>query len=222
MGAKLDESATEKVLGIVWDPKEDKLLYKASLNFDKKQYRSKTIRPTVAEVIPLKLTKCQILSQVNAIYDPLGLLSPFTVRAKIMLCKLWALHSELGRDDPIPEVLRADWVKFFQEFKDLDNVSFDRSIKPEKAVNDPVLVIFSDGSGEAYGAATYARWQLEDQSYSSSLITAKNRIAPIKIVDIVRLELSGAVTSKRLRCFIQEELRYQFEKVIITSLTAKL
>ena len=107
-GAKLDESATEKVLGIIWDPKEDKLLYKASLNFDKKQYRSKTIRPTVAEVIPLKLTKCQILSQVN-----LGLLSPFTVRAKIMLRKLWALHSKLGWDDPIPEALRADWVKFF-------------------------------------------------------------------------------------------------------------
>ena len=42
---------------------------------------------------------------------------------------------------------------------------------------------------------------------------AKNRIAPIKIVDIVHLELSGAVISKRLRCFIQEELRYQFEKV---------
>ena len=104
-------------------------------------------------------------------------------------------------------------MRFFQEFKDLENVSFDRSIKPEKAVNDPVLVIFSDGSGEAYGAAAYAQWQLEDQSYSSSLITAKNRIAPIKIVDIVRLELSGAVISKRLRRFIQEELRYQFEKV---------
>ena len=212
-GAKLDESATEKVLGIIWDPKEDKLLCKASLNFDKKQYRSKTIRPTVAEVIPLKLMKRQILSQVNTIYDPLGLLSPFTVRAKIMLRKFWALHSKLGWGDPIHEVLRADWVKFFQELKDLDNVSFDRSIKPEKAINNPVLVIFSDGSGEAYGAAAYARWQLEGQSYSSSLITAKNQIVPIKIVDIVRLELSGAVISKRLRCFIQEELRYQFEKV---------
>ena len=130
-----------------------------------------------------------------------------------MLHKLWALHSKLGWDHPIPKVLREDWVKFFQEFKDLDNVSFDRSIKPEKAINDPVLVIFSDGSGEAYGAAAYARWQLEDQSYSPSLIMAKNRIAPIKIVDIVRLEISGAVISKRLHCFIQEELRYQFEKV---------
>ena len=104
-------------------------------------------------------------------------------------------------------------MKFFQEFKDLDNVSFDRSIKPEKAVNDPVLVIFSDGSGEAHGAAAYARWQLEDQSYSSFLIMAKNQIAPIKIVDIVHLELSGTVISKRLRCFIHKELRYQFEKV---------
>ena len=41
MGAKLDESATEKVLRIIWDPKEDKLLYKANLNFDKKTVQIK-------------------------------------------------------------------------------------------------------------------------------------------------------------------------------------
>ena len=53
-----------------------------------------------------------------------------------------------------------------------------------------------DGSGEAYGTAAYARWRIPDQPYESRLIAAKNRIAPIKTVDIVRLELSGAVLGK--------------------------
>ena len=41
----------------------------------------------------LKLTKRSILSQVNGIYDPLELVAPFTIKAKIMLRKLW-LHKE--------------------------------------------------------------------------------------------------------------------------------
>ena len=52
-----------------------------------------------------------------------------------------------------------------------------------------------------------------EDTYESHLIAAKNRIAPIKTVNIVRLELSGAVLGKRLRSFAQEELRYSFEKV---------
>ena len=45
------------------------------------------------------------------------------------------------------------------------------------------------------------------------MIAAKNRIAPMKTVDIVQFELSGAVLGKRLRSFMQEKLRYSFEKV---------
>ena len=44
-------------------------------------------------------------------------------------------------------------------------------------------------------------------------MTAKSRIAPIKVVDIVQLELAGAVVSKCLRVFIEEEMRYKFTKV---------
>lgn len=53
----------------------------------------------------------------------------------------------------------------------------------------------------------------EDGTYKAQLIVSKNRIAPIKIVDIVRLELSGAVVGKRLRLFIQAEVRYNFTAV---------
>ena len=74
-------------------------------------------------------------------------------------------------------------------------------------------MIFSDGSDDAYGAVAYARWMTEDGTYKAQLITSKNRIAPIKIVDIVHLELSGAVIAKQLRVFIQSEVRYTFTAV---------
>ena len=126
---------------------------------------------------------------------------------------MWTLNRNLGWDDPFSEGFRCEWLQFFQEFQRLQDISFDRSIKPDKAVGNPILVVFSDGSGEAYGTASYPRWRIPDQPYESRLIAARNRIAPIKTVDIVRLELSGAVLGKRLRSFMQEELRYSFEKV---------
>ena len=208
------ESKTEKVLGMEWEPQNDRILYSSRSNFsDTKQKNSDLCLTQLPAAIPEKLTKRQILSQVNGIYEPLGLISPFTVKAKIMLRKLWAQDQKFGWDEPIPSSFRQEWITFFQEIFLLGSISFNRSIKPANTVGNPVLIIFSDGSTEAYGAAAYARWQLQDKSYESRLITAKNRIAPIKTMDIVRLELARAIVGKRLRSFIKTEMRIKFDKI---------
>ena len=81
------------------------------------------------------------------------------------------------------------------------------------SVGDPELVIFSDASTEAYGAVAYVRWLLTDGTFAARLIASKNRIAPVKILDIVRLELARALLSKRLRVFVQKESRYTFTTI---------
>ena len=146
---------------MLWDPEEDKLLYTVGVHFSK--FQRLTSRPQITTAFPLTLTKQQMLSQVNSIYDPMGLISPFTARAKIMLRKLWALNCNLGWDDPVPEGFRCEWLQFLQEFSRFQDVSFDRSIKPDKSVGDPILVVFSHGSGEAYGTAAYSKWRIPDQ-----------------------------------------------------------
>ena len=221
------DNNSEKVLGMKWDPIQDVILYDAELNFlNGKKGHSKQPAKHVSKIpayIPLNLTKRQILSQVNGIYDPLRLISPFTVKAKIMLHKLWAPDRKFDWDEPIPETFRQEWIKFFKEFAQLKNITFERSTKPNDAVGDPILVVFSDGSEETYGAVAHAQLQLEDHTYAARLLTAKNRIAPIKVVDIVRLELAGAVVNKCLRVLIEKEMRYKFTKVyhIIDSEIAK-
>ena len=45
------------------------------------------------------------------------------------------------------------------------------------------------------------------------MIATKSRVAPIKIIDIVRLELCGAVISKRPRESIKAELDMNFTKI---------
>ena len=46
------------------------------------------------------------------------------------------------------------------------------------------------------------------------MLASKSRIAPIKTVTIVRLELLAAVLSNRLRNSIESECRFQLERVI--------
>ena len=96
----------------------------------------------------------------------------------------------------------------------LRSISFNRCIRPDDALDgNPTLILFSDGSSEAYGTAAYIRWKLKNGSHQSSLVAAKNKVAPAKTIDIVRLELAGAVLSKRLRVFLENNMRYQFNKV---------
>ena len=77
-----------------------------------------------------------------------------------------------------------------------------------------MLVVFSNSCGDAYGAVAYERWLTKDRTYEARIIASKNRIAPVKVVDIVRLELSGAFICRRLRVFVQTaEIRYTFTAV---------
>ena len=88
----------EKVLGVCWRPVEDLFCFKVMWNFSggkRKLHTEPDIEShQLQERLPAKLTKRMILSQINSIYDPLGLEDPSTVRAKIMMRKLWKSEAE--------------------------------------------------------------------------------------------------------------------------------
>ena len=62
-----------------------------------------------------------------------------------MLRKLWVQDRKFDWDEPIPETVRQEWIKFFKEFAQLKYITFEVSTKPSDAVGDPILVVFSDG-----------------------------------------------------------------------------
>ena len=53
---------------------------------------------------------------------------------------------------------------------------------------------------------------MEDGGYESSLISSKSRVAPMRVLSIVNLELSGGIVGKRLSDFIEGETRYTIDK----------
>ena len=69
-----DIIGNERVLGIQWNVQTDSLTY--SFGANKLRHNKRDI------------TKRQILSSTSSIYDPLGLVTPITVKAKIILRKI--------------------------------------------------------------------------------------------------------------------------------------
>ena len=156
----------ERVLGIQWNVKTDSLTY--SFGANKLKHNIKNI------------TKRQILSSTSSIYDPLGLATPISVKAKIILRKIWAVSPKLGWDDLVPESISNEWNNFVEDLVAVESITFKRSLTLEIKYKQPTLVILSDGSNQAYGAAAYCRWKIENGKYESHLIAAKARIAPSK------------------------------------------
>jgi len=205
-----------RILGVDWDSKRDLIVFQAVLNFSPKK-RGERVGPnlTLEEIpraIPSSLTRRLVLEQVMSIFDPLGLLSPFTFIAKLNLRETWA--NKLGWDDPLPPDLYRKWSCFFQKLFQVNELEYDRTLRPENAEGKPWLVIFSDASDLAYGFVGYVRWKLSGGGYWVRLIMAKCRIAPLRKLSTPQMELNAAVLSARARKIIQREMRFDFERIL--------
>ncbi|KAK4304812.1 hypothetical protein Pmani_023247 [Petrolisthes manimaculis] len=219
------DTEREEILGLNWSPKDDRVVFRIKMNFSPKRKKLRTgpdLTPLEFETrFPDTLTRRTVLSQVASIYDPLGFVLPYTLLAKILVRELvtdkTAGHSKgngINWDEPLSEQISLKWKKIFFDLYEIDSLVFNRCVKPCDAVGKPTLVVFSDGSTQAYGTCAYIRWKVESGEYVSKLIAAKNRIAPNKQLTIPRLELCGAVLACRLRDVIQRELDWSFKSVI--------
>ena len=52
-----------------------------------------------------------------------------------------------------------------------------------------------------------------DGTFESRLIAAKSKICPVKVISMVRIEMNGALLSKRSQAFIARETKIKFSKV---------
>lgn len=141
------------------------------------------------------LTRRGILSIVSSIFDPLGLVSPITLRAKAIVQHLCRM--KLGWDDEIPQVKQSEWQNWLGTLPHLHNIFVNRCLKPQEFgdIKNAQLHLFSDGSELGYGASAYLRLVDVYDNITCLLVISKSHLAPIKQVSFPRLELSGAVVA---------------------------
>lgn len=136
-----------KTLGFLWD---DVFLLQMQSNMDSPDYYTKRI----------------VLSKTAKIFDPLGLLEPVPVLAKLFIQQLWSL--ELNWDDPLPVQLEAEWRRFKNQLQLVNELRV-----PRRVVTDDAALLeihgFSDASKKAHGACVY----FEDRRYFGKLFTQR-------------------------------------------------
>ncbi|CAH8641973.1 unnamed protein product [Schistosoma margrebowiei] len=159
------------------------------------------------------LTMKGILFIVSSLFDPLGLIAPVCLPAKVLLQKL--CKSQIGWDQPLNEPYKSAWPNWVKFMRQIGHVTVARGIK--KRIDEPdaevELHLFSDASEIGYGAVAYARVSYLKERPYCILLYSKSRVAPIKQVTIPRLEMAAAVLSVRLSEVLQRSLPNFFCKV---------
>ena len=108
--------------------------------------------------------------------------------------------------------LEEQWGRWLADLPEIKKFEIPRCIKPTSApVKNNQLHHFADTSKYGYGAASYLRVALEDDSVHVSLIMAKSSLAPMKGSTIPRLELAGALESVRLDKILSKELQMSLD-----------
>ncbi len=162
--------------------------------------------PLVKFAPSIPVTKRGILCAIGKVFDPLGLFAPVSVRAKLMVQSLW--EEKLDWDTAMPEEQASKWTELQQELEQIPSLSLPRYIGSTRA-NSVELHCFCDASKAAYGACLYLRLTCED-STKTDLPFSKNRVAPLTVLTLPRLELMASLIGARLVKFAKEQLDLVF------------
>ena len=185
------DNQTEMILGIKWMALSD-VFYFEGLN------------PNLS----FCSTKRSVLSVLSRLYDPMGIICPFILKAKILFQTIW--RHGYDWDQQLPVELAEEFQNWLEDSKCLTDLKFSRAFFPNTPwshiIGNVEIHAFGDASESGYGAVVYLRILLEGK-YHISLCAARSRVAPIKKVSLPRLELLSALVCARLTEFVQTSLK---------------
>lgn len=187
-----------KTLGIWWSHREDVFQFKVSTT----KIREQT-------------SKRKIMSDVCKLFDPIGWISPITIKAKIFLQSLWAL-TDVGWDDRLPDHKLNEWQLYRQQLNEVESIQIPRWIGTEPAMKVQFHG-FADASNLAFAAVVYTRIVKENGKIEISLISSKTKVAPLKTITIPKLELCGCLLLANLVTRIKKSFNFQSSETFLYS-----
>lgn len=139
-------------------------------------------------------------------FDPPGLISPFTLQGRMVLQAICKDKAEWN--DPLEPSLQAQWNAWKSNMTEVEQIQVPRCTKPNdfEEVETTQLHTFSDASTTGYGQCSYVRMVDRAKRVHVAFLASKAKVTPIKAVTIPRLELQAACGAVRLAKKIQNEL----------------
>lgn len=188
------DSCVTKVLGCVWDTKNDAFVFKFDKNLFIKIVKDCQHRPT-------KRDQC---STIARIFDVLGLISHFIIRGKILLQRSWL--SGIDWDDEVSAKEHTAWIEWLNDIECISQLKIPRRYNSLRNLNECDAIelhTFADAGGEAFAAVSYLVTEIGDKRYSN-IVMAKAKVTPIRhksrtqISEMPRLELCACLIASRL------------------------
>lgn len=171
---------TNKTLGLGWSAQNDQFNFKFNMS-------------------PLseKITKRSLLSDVSRIFDPIGWLSPVTIKLKILFQKVWTVEG-LKWDDTLPVNIYTEWLNIRQGLEGIEQIKMPRWLQGGDRENVE-LHGFCDSSVNAYACVIYCKINRPNQESCITMVAAKSRVvSKSKILTLPRLELCAAELLSKL------------------------
>jgi hypothetical protein len=163
-----------------------------------------------------RIITCRVLWRVaQSQYDPLGLLSVYMVKWKLLMRKVMIKGKEGGWETQLDREEEEEFRQLLRDLKELREIRFPRCMQPlEGQFARPMLMVFGDGSREACCTLVYLRWEREDGTARCHLIMGKTQVAPKVKLTIPRMALVAAVNSDRLAKKTREALKIPLVRTI--------
>lgn len=178
-GADVHLSDEVGMLGIAWSPQDD-------------VFKSKVTVPL--ELEGQVVTKRIMMSVLAKTFDPLGIVSPVTIRGKLMIQALW--REGLDWDVPVSGNAESEFRTYLAELSEMKSFNVCRFVGLVGAKLQ--IVGFCDASTRAYCAMIFVRAVESNVVRSCKLMCAKTRVAPTKEMTIPKMELNAAVLLAQL------------------------
>ena len=176
------ELPVSKTLGLRWKADEDCFTFNSTIpknrNFSKRTF----------------------LSLMASVFDPPGFLSPFIIKAKIVMQELWL--EGLNWDDKLPGEINGKLQRWCDDLENLSIIKIPRCVQLGGKPISSSLHLFSDASKEANATVAYLRTEYESGEVAVRLIASKSKVAPLRVTSIPRLELMAATMSVRLAAIL--------------------
>ena len=150
------EAQVEKVLGYMYDTKQDEMML-ADFIFEEKDH---------------SITKRELLSNISKIFDPLSLVLPVTIRGRLLMKQVWKDGTTWDEDVSL-EAYR-EWIKLKDDLNALRDLKFPRKTISTENNQPTELHLFCDGSKACYRFACY----MKQENSEPQQIFAKSKLAP--------------------------------------------
>ena len=162
----------QKILGVIWDPGEDQLRVKISYN-------------------GYAYTRRGFLSFESGIFDPLGIIAPFKLPAKLILQQL--TKEGFGWDErDIPRDIKKRWQSWADNLCHLDGVLLSRCHAGLCNAKFVELHCFADASKVGYGIVYYLRFY-DGEKCNVLFLVGKAKVLPAICTTTPRAELHAAL-----------------------------